>query len=69
MMRRPPGRMPRQLDGGFDRLGAGVAEERPRAAVERRDRRDFLREPHLRLVVEIGARHVDEPAAPDRRSP
>ena len=28
--------------------------------VDRRDRRQLLGEPHLRLVVEVGARHVQE---------
>ena len=54
------GRVPRQLDARLDRFGAGVAEERSHAAVDRRDRRELLREPHLRLVVEVGARHVQE---------
>ena len=60
MMFGAPGRVARQLDARFDRFGAGVAEERSHAAVDRRDRRELLGQPHLRLVVEVGARHVQE---------
>ncbi len=45
----------------LDRFGAGVAEERLGAPPgDRRDRRELLRQAHLRLVVEVGARHVEE---------
>ena len=50
----------RQLDRRLGRLGSGVGEERPHVAVDRRDRRQLFREPHLRLVVEVRPRHVDE---------
>ena len=59
----------RQLDRRLDRLGAGIAEERPVRAGHRRDRRQLLAEPHLQLVVEVGAGHVQELACllDDRR--
>ena len=57
---RPLGVIARQLHGRLGRFGARVAEERPHLAFNRDERRHFLREPHLRLVVEIGPRHVDE---------
>ena len=50
----------RQLDRGLDRFGPGVAEERPVRAGHRRNRRQLLAEPHLQLVVEVGAGHVQE---------
>ena len=51
----------RELDAGLDGLGAGVAEERPLVSAGiGRDRRHLLGEAHLRLVVEVGARHVQE---------
>ena len=46
----------------FDRFGARIAEERLHAAANRHDRRELLGEPHLHVVVEIRARHVQEPA-------
>ena len=51
-----------ELDARLDRFGARVAEKRPptAVAVERRQPGDLLSQPHLRLVVEIRARHVDE---------
>ena len=48
----------RQLDRRLDGLGARVAEERPHRPVDRRDLRHLLGQLHLRLVVEVGARHV-----------
>ena len=54
------GGVARQLDARLDRFGAGVAEKRSHAAVDRRDRRQLLGQLHLRLVIEIGARHVEE---------
>ena len=60
MMFWPAGGVARQLQAGLDRFGARVAEERLHAAVDRDDRRDLLGQAHLRLVVEIGARHVEE---------
>ena len=50
----------RQLERRLVRLGARVAEERPVRPRHRRNRRQLLRQPHLRLVVEVGARHVQE---------
>ena len=50
----------RQLERRLVRLGARVAEERPVRTRHRRNRRQLLAEPHLRLVVEVGARHVQE---------
>ncbi len=50
----------RQLDGRFVRLGARVAEEALDLAVDRDDAADLLGQPHLRLVVEVGPRHVQE---------
>jgi hypothetical protein len=55
------GRVARELQRRFDRFGARVTEERPHLAVarpDRHDRRELLRQLHLRLVVEVRARHV-----------
>ena len=41
-------------------FGAGVGEKRPRSAVDRHHRREFLRQPDLHVVIEVGARHVQE---------
>ena len=60
MIVRALGVIARQLDGRLGRLGARVAEERPHPAFDRHERRQFLREAHLRLVVEVRPRHVDE---------
>ena len=49
------GRVPRQLDARFDRFGAGVAEERFHAAANRHNRRQLFGEPHLHVVIEVGA--------------
>ena len=56
----PSRRIARELEARLDRLGAGVAEKRSDAALDRRDGRELLRQPHLRLVVEVGPRHVQE---------
>ena len=56
----PAGRVARQLEARLDRLGPGIAEERSHAALDRDDRRELLGESHLRLVVEVGPRHVQE---------
>src|SRR5437764_14385543 len=56
----PSRRIARELEARLDRLGAGVAEKRSDTALDRRDRRELLRQPHLRLVVEVGPRHVQE---------
>ncbi len=55
------GRVTRELQRRLDRFGPGVAEERPHVAGafgHRHDRRHFLGELHLRLVIEVRARHV-----------
>ena len=56
-----PGRVAGELDARLDRFGPGVAEKRAHAAVDRRDGREVLGELHLRLVIEVGARHVQKP--------
>ena len=45
--------MARELDGGFDRFGAGVREKRFRPSADRRQLRDELAERDLRLVVVV----------------
>ena len=55
-----PGVVPRHLDRRLVGLGAGVGEEGPLRPAERRQRRHLLAQLHLRLVVEVGARHVQE---------
>jgi hypothetical protein len=52
--------VPRQLDGRLGRLGARVGEERPDVPLDRHDPRERLGQPDLRLVVEVGPRHVQE---------
>ncbi len=60
----PPGRVARQLDRCLDRLGARVGQEQlpvrlcRRAIGHRGDQ--LLAEPDHRLVVEIGASHMDK---------
>ena len=49
-----------ELDARLDGLGARVAEEAALVAAHRRDLGQLLGEPHLRLVVEVRARHVEE---------
>ncbi len=49
------------LIAASDGFGPGIAEERLHAALDRDDRRNLLRQPHLQLVIEVGARHVKEP--------
>ena len=49
------GRIARQLDARLDGFRAGVSEECPHAAVNRRNRGQLLGELDLRFVVEIGA--------------
>ena len=56
----PLRRVARELEARLDRFRAGVAEERPHAAVDGSHRGDLLGEPHLRLVVEVGAGHVQK---------
>ena len=50
----------RELDGGFDRLGARVRKERLRAAADRRDRRERFAQRDLRLVIVVGG-NMEEP--------
>ncbi len=50
------------LTRGLHGFGSGIAEERLHTALDRDDRRDLLSQPHLQLVVEVGTRHVKEPA-------
>ena len=57
---RPLGVVPRQLDRRLVGLGPGIAEEALDRAVDRHDAGDLLGQPHLRLVVEVGPRHVQE---------
>jgi hypothetical protein len=58
----PPLRViPRQLQRRFNGLGPGVREERSLRARERGNRIHLLAKLHLRLVVEVGSRHVQEP--------
>src|SRR5579884_268716 len=50
----------RQLDGGFIRFGAGVAEVNTFRTVAGSKRGKPLCQLHHRLVIEIGPRHVQE---------
>src|SRR5688500_5433692 len=50
----------RELDCRFNRFGAGVRKERSLVTAERRQLVERLGEAHLRLVIEIGSRHVQE---------
>ena len=54
------GVIPGQLDRRLDRLGARVARRTCFAPVDGAMRVDLLGQPHLRLVIEVGARHVQE---------
>ncbi len=49
-----------QLDGGLDGLGAGVAEVDLRGHAAGRQGGQLLGQVHHVLVVEVGARHVDQ---------
>ena len=51
----------RQLEGGLDRLGAGVPEIDAVDALPGRQRGELLRERDLRRVVEVGPGHVQQP--------
>src|SRR5262245_29180821 len=53
-----PGGITRELQARLDRLGPRVAEERADATRDWRKRSELLRETDLRLVVEVGPRHV-----------
>src|SRR5437868_5653100 len=54
-------RMPaRQLEPRLERLGAAVGEENALGRRPRGQLREALGEVDLRLVIEIGPRHVDE---------
>ena len=57
----PAGLVPGELEGGLDGLGPGVGEEHPVAARHRRQLGQPLGQHDLLVVVEIGARHVQEP--------
>ena len=50
------------FERGLDRLGAAVGEEDPLRLRARRQRRQPLGQPDLGRVVEVGPRHVDQPA-------
>ena len=57
---RPPGVPAGQLQGRFERFGPAVGEEDPLRRCARRDLGQPLGQVDLRLVVEIGARHVQQ---------
>ena len=49
-----------QLHRGFGGFGSGVSEVHPMRPAARRDGGQLLRQLHHVLVIEIGARHVDQ---------
>jgi hypothetical protein len=50
----------RQLDGRLDRFGSRVREERSLCSAKGRNRLHCLPKTHLRLVIKVRARHVQE---------
>jgi hypothetical protein len=52
--------IPGELERRLGRFCPRVRKKRPDVPVDRHDARQLLGEPHLRLVVEVGPRHVDE---------
>ena len=57
----PSGIISRQLERSFRGFGAGVAEVDAAWRVARRDRGELFGQIHHVLVVEVGARHVNQP--------
>jgi hypothetical protein len=55
-----PGGPSRQLDGALDGFGARIAEGNAARHIAGRDRGQLFRQRDQFLVIEIGARHVDQ---------